>query len=221
MMQTLDGAYRDAPADMTAWLAGLDLQMTIAGAAARGKATRPVIDPCSETIIGHCPQADVQDLEAAVAAATAAFPGWAATSWAARRAALEEFAQALLTNQARLATIIACETGRPLRRAWSEVTFSADYIRLIARHDLAPESRDRPGQRAVLKYRPLGVVGAIVPWNGPVILAVAKIVNALLAGDTMVMRPSPFTPLSALYMGARRLQRHHRCRRHRRRHGGA
>src|SRR3546814_2298364 len=85
-----------------------------------------------------------------------------------------------------------------LRRAWGEVAFSADYVRMIAGQRLPDKAYRRAGLHAVLKHRPLGVVGAIAPWNGPVILAIAKIANALIAGDTLILRPSPFTPLSAL-----------------------
>src|SRR3546814_20317076 len=72
---------------------------------------------------------------------------------------------------------------------------------MIAGQRLPDKAYRRAGLHAVLKHRPLGVVGAIAPWNGPVILAIATIANALIAGDTLILRPSPFTPLSALYLG--------------------
>jgi aldehyde dehydrogenase (NAD+) len=134
-------------------------------------------------------------------AASAAFPAWAAEPWQNRRAALERFADQLQAAQQDLAVILACESGRPLRLTHNEMTYSVQYVRILASLDQPNQDLSRPGLKAVLKRKALGVVGAIAPWNAPVVLAVAKIANALLVGDTLVLRPSPFTPLSALYLG--------------------
>lgn len=200
MMQEAETIYSEVPQDVPSWLAGLGLEQTIAN---RDVASpyRDVVHPASGTIIGQCPEAQVSDVDAAVTAAREAFPGWAALDWQERRTRLEAFADALWDNRKSLALIVAAETGRPLRRAWSEVFFSVDYVRTIAAQDLPEIVYDRAGLKARLVHRPLGVAGAIAPWNAPVILAVAKIANALLAGDTIVLRPAPQTPLSALYMG--------------------
>ena len=116
-----------------------------------------------------------------------------------------------------LAMIVACESGRPLRRAWSEVRFAVDYVRILAAQMLPSRQLDRPGLRIVLNYKALGVVGAIAPWNGPVVLAVAKIANALIVGDTIILRPlrshrfRRFTwARSGGRFSPRCLQRHHR-----------
>jgi acyl-CoA reductase-like NAD-dependent aldehyde dehydrogenase len=197
----LDQAYQRAPSDPETWLAALELRMVIGGAEFVGDAIREVLDPCTEKAIALYPEAGIADLERAVAAAGAAFPDWSGAAWERRREALEAFADLLAAHHETLSIIVACESGRPLRRCWSEVSFAIDYVRIIAAAQLPPIRLDRANLRVELKRKALGVVCAIAPWNGPVILAVAKIANALLAGDTLVLRPSPFTPLSALYMG--------------------
>lgn len=199
--KTAEDAYAAAPADRPGWLSSLNLQMTIDGRDAPATSVGAVIDPSSETRIAIYPDADAKHVDIAVASAKSAFPDWAARPWDERRAALERFADLLLAEQDALATIVACESGRPLRRAWSEVAYSVFYVRTIAAAQLPPLRLDRPGFQVELKRKPLGVACAIAPWNAPVILAVAKIANALLAGDTLILRPSPFTPLSALFMG--------------------
>ncbi len=201
MTHTVDTAYRDAPADRREWLRSLDLQMTIDGRSAPTSGRRTTFDPVAGRDLVDYPQAGVADLDRTVAAALSACPGWAATSWAHRQAALVRFAELVEAHATTLSWMVACETGRPLRRAWSEVAVTGDYLRIIAGYELPDRAFDRPGVHATLTHRPLGVVGAIAPWNAPVILAAAKIANALLAGNTMVLRPSPFTPLSALYLG--------------------
>lgn len=201
MDKAIAALYAHAPTDAAAWIAACALEMTIDGADAPAAATASLTDPCTQRTIATCPQAELGHVDLAVAAAKRAFPGWAHTSWEHRRAALDRFAGLLVAEQDVLATILACESGRPLWRAWNEVAFAVRYVRIIAAVDLPPVRLDRPGLQVEFSRRPLGVACAIAPWNGPVILALAKIANALLAGDTLVLRPSPFTPLSALFMG--------------------
>lgn len=198
---TIEDVYRRVPKDPASWLASLALTMTIDGADVAGGPRGLVVDPCSEAPIANYPDATVTHVDLAVAAARRTFEDWSTQSWEARRAALDRFADLLVAHHNELATIVACESGRPLRRAWAECRFAIDYVRTIAAASVPDRQFDRPGLSVGLTHRSLGVVAAIAPWNGPVILAVAKIANALLAGDTLVLRPSPFTPLSALYLG--------------------
>ncbi|MEE4454014.1 aldehyde dehydrogenase family protein [Novosphingobium resinovorum] len=200
MMQEAETIYSEVPASIPGWIASLRLQQTIANRDVEA-ATRDVVHPADGEVVARCPEATVADVDAAVEAAQAAFPGWAVLGWSARRERLEAFADAIERNRKALAFIVAAETGRPLRRAWREVFFSIGFVRSIAAQQLPETVYDREGIRARLVHRPLGVVGAIAPWNAPVILAVAKIANALLAGDTIILRPAPQTPLSALFMG--------------------
>ena len=200
-MQGFEDIYAHVPADVPGWIESLSLQMTVDGRDAEPERLQDVIHACDEQVIARSPDAGLRHVDDAVAAAARAFAGWSATPWVERRALLERFADRLWEDRVALALIVAAEAGRPLRRAMSEVFFAVDYVRTIAAQELPELNYDRAGIRARLVQRPLGVVGAIAPWNGPVILAVAKIANALLAGDTMILRPSPFTPLSALRMG--------------------
>ncbi len=200
-MQVPDDLYERVPGDPPGWLAALGLQMTIAGADAPGSEWRTVWNPCAETAIATYPEADRSHLDRAVAAAKAAFPAWSAQSWQSRRDCLERFARAIEGAQRDMAIVLACESGRPLIWAWREINFAVHYLRILAAFDLPPRDLSRPGLRAEIKRRAIGVVGAIAPWNAPVVLAIAKIANALLVGDTMVLRPSPFTPLTALQLG--------------------
>jgi aldehyde dehydrogenase (NAD+) len=196
-----DDAYGLAPKDPAAWVEALNLQMTIDGADAPSAITSTVVYPCTERPIATYPDADLGHLEQSVAAAAEAFPDWAARSWQDRRVALERFADLLAAAQQDFAVILAVESGRPLRWTHREMSYSVHYIRILAALELPARDMSRPGLHAELKRKALGVVAAIAPWNAPVVLAVAKIANALLVGDTMVLRPSPFTPLSALYLG--------------------
>jgi aldehyde dehydrogenase (NAD+) len=196
-----EAAYLHIPADPAAWLKTLNLQMTINGVDAPSAQHAIVMHPGTENPIATYPEAGLTHLDLAMTAAAEAFPAWAAEDWARRRAALERFADQLQAAQQDLAVILACESGRPLRLTHNEMTYSVQYVRILASLDLPAQDVSRPGLKAVLKRKALGVVGAIAPWNAPVVLAVAKIANALLVGDTLVLRPSPFTPLSALYLG--------------------
>ena len=101
-----------------------------------------------------------------------------------------------------LAPLITTEQGKPLAKAKSEINSAVFFSRGYAALELAPEVlRDMPQQRVELHRRPLGVVGAITAWNYPVLLARWKIVPALLAGNTIVLKPSPHTPVATLRLG--------------------
>jgi aldehyde dehydrogenase (NAD+) len=197
----LDTLYSAAPASPAEWIATLDLQQTVGGADAAAASRADVPYPGTEAIVASAPVGDAATVDAAVLAAHAAFPGWSATPWAERQAALQRFADLIENDAQTLSYIVTSETGRPLRRAYSEVMGAVSYIRTVASVEPALQHVDHATSRIRLVQRPLGVVAAIAPWNGPVILAVVKIATALVAGNTSVLKPSPFSPLSALYFG--------------------
>ncbi|MBV5276343.1 aldehyde dehydrogenase family protein, partial [bacterium] len=98
-----------------------------------------------------------------------------------------------------LAPLITREQGKPLAKARSEINSAAFFSRGYAAVELVPEVlRDTPQQRVELRRRPIGVVGAITAWNYPVLMAMWKIVPAVLTGNTIVLKPSPYTPVAAL-----------------------
>ncbi len=109
-----------------------------------------IADPSTGTDLVDHPEAGIADLDRAVAAARAGFPGWAATGWLDRGAALRRFADLIEAHATALAWTVASETGRPLRRAWSEVAMTGDYLRIVAGHEPPDRTFDRPGVQATL-----------------------------------------------------------------------
>ena len=108
----------------------------------------------------------------------------------------------LVDHAGELQALLTAEQGKPLADALFEIHAAAWWIGEVAKLELPVVTSDAmPGQRSVTRRVPLGVVGAIVPWNFPVLLAIWKIGAALLAGNTMVLKPSPLTPLATLRLG--------------------
>lgn len=176
--------------------------MTINGETVYTKNTLPVINPANEEVIAQVPHADENDLNLAVHAARAAFPSWAALSVEERAQMLEEFADAIEQNSEELARLFTLEMGRPYQGALQEVSGAAKTVKFYAKQRLPREIlQDKDTHYVEKYYTPLGVAGLIVPWNFPVSLAVWKVSPALLTGNTVVLKPSPNTPLTTLYLG--------------------
>lgn len=165
--------------------------------APRGKGTIEVIDPSTEQPCGSVPSGDAADVDAAVAAAKAAFPTWAATSAAQRSAFIGQLTAKLDERKEELGALIAQELGMPV--GWSIAVqvglptgVMASYIPLPAEMD----KEETVGNSLVIK-EPVGVCGFITPWNYPLHQIVGKVAPALAAGCTMVLKPSSETPLNA------------------------
>lgn len=179
-----------------------DYKLLIAGALVDGDATMEVINPATEAMLAVAPRASVAQLNAAVAAAKAAFPGWARLPIGTRRAALVAFADAIEAETQALARLLTQEQGKPLADALAEVAYSLAFIRHFATFDLKPRALEQSETRRVHQHRrPLGVVAAITPWNFPILTVATKLPFALLAGNTMVLKPAPTTPLTTLRLG--------------------
>ncbi|MFJ7750933.1 aldehyde dehydrogenase family protein [Arthrobacter sp. NPDC097144] len=166
---------------------------------------RDILDPATGELVSKAPLHTVEDLEKAVAAARAAQPSWAALGHAGRREALNLAADAIDAAAEGLAELLSREQGKPLNgpNARFEVGGAAAWLRAAASFDLEPEVLvDDDGGRAELYYRPLGVVGAIGPWNWPMMISVWQLAPALRMGNTVVMKPSEYTPLSVLALAA-------------------
>lgn len=177
-------------------------KMLIDGRLVDGAGTFEVINPATEQVLATAPYASSVELDAAVSAANAAFPGWSSTPIATRRAALLGMADRLDEHREELARLHTQENGRPLANASREVEAAANYIRKHAAYDIETELRQgSPEHRTEVHRVPIGVVGAIIPWNVPIILFTFKVPFALLAGNTMVVKPAPTTPLATLRMG--------------------
>nr|WP_237688307.1 aldehyde dehydrogenase family protein [Arthrobacter jiangjiafuii] len=176
----------------------------LAAVAATGEG-RDIHDPATGDLVAAAPVHTVDDLEKAVAAARAAQPSWAAQGHAARREVLNRAADAVDASAEALAELLSREQGKPLNgpNARFEVGGAAAWLRAAAAFDLEPEVLvDDDGGRAELHFRPLGVVGAIGPWNWPMMISVWQLAPALRMGNTVVMKPSEYTPLSVLALAA-------------------
>jgi len=182
---------------------GADFRLLIGGKLVPGAAgTVDVINPATEQVVAACPRADVAQANQAVAAAKAAFPAWAAKTLAERRALLMKLADAIDARAPELASLLTQEQGKPLGGAFFELMVASANIRGIAAHDLPPVVlKDTPEAKVVRVRSPLGVVAAITPWNFPAIMMVTKLTPALLAGNTIVVKPAPTTPLTSLRVG--------------------
>jgi acyl-CoA reductase-like NAD-dependent aldehyde dehydrogenase len=177
------------------------VHMTIDGKPAAGNGTFDVINPADGSVLAKCPQGTVALLDQAVAAARRAFPSWAARPDADRIAMLNKIADSLQAHQQELAEMITKEQGKSLHGPGSrfEVGGAAAWTRVTAGLELPVEViQDNDQGRIELHRRPVGVVGSITPWNWPLIIATWHIMPALRVGCTVVIKPSPFTPLSTL-----------------------
>jgi acyl-CoA reductase-like NAD-dependent aldehyde dehydrogenase len=173
--------------------------MTIAGRAAVPSGTLPVYNPATRTVIAHAPSATEVQLNEAIRAAREAFRSWGRSSQSTRRDALNTVATVLEDNAASFAQLLTLEQGKPRAAAAAEIAGSVHWCREVATQDLHDEMiEDGVDRQVVTHFSPLGVVGAIVPWNFPVSLAIWKIAPALRTGNCIVVKPSPYTPMCLL-----------------------
>jgi acyl-CoA reductase-like NAD-dependent aldehyde dehydrogenase len=176
-------------------------RMTIDGRAIGAAASFGVVDPATGEVFATAPDCSRDQLGAALEAATRAGRAWQADE-AARVAALHAMADAIDAHTAELAALLTAEQGKPLPAAGYEVGETARWLRAAAALELPVETVLDDGRaRAELRRRPIGVVAAITPWNYPLLLAGWKLGPALRAGNTMVLKPSPYTPLATLRLG--------------------
>lgn len=175
--------------------------MVIGGQTVEAGASFAVTNPSTGAVVAHAPNASLADLDTAVAAAKAAFPDWSATGDGERQAACEAVTARLTDHAEELAQLLTAEQGKPLNglgsrfemggaQAWAGHTSGLSLPVKVLQDDEAG--------RVELHRKPLGVVGSITPWNWPVMIAIWHIMPALRTGNTVVIKPSPYTPLSTL-----------------------
>jgi acyl-CoA reductase-like NAD-dependent aldehyde dehydrogenase len=175
--------------------------MTIDGKDAAAERQFDVVDPALGEVTAQAPDCTPEQLDRAVTAAAAAQREWRADEDA-RRQAMLAFADAIIAASAELTAALSRETGKPLPVAGAEPAICATWLQYYASMQIPRELlADDDSVRIELAQRPLGVVAAITPWNFPLGLAMWKIAPALLAGNTVVLKPSPFTPLASLLLG--------------------
>jgi acyl-CoA reductase-like NAD-dependent aldehyde dehydrogenase len=177
-------------------------RLLIDGMLVAGVRSFDVINPATERVLASCPCADKAQLDRAVAAAKAAYPTWSMRPIAERRRLLMQVADELAARSTALARLLTQEQGKPLIQARREIERSAGMIKAFAAMDL-PDTvlKEAENVRIVQQRAPLGVVAAITPWNLPIILLMSKFAPALLAGNTLVIKPAPTTPLTTLRFG--------------------
>jgi len=175
------------------------LKFLINGRLEDGDLTMKVINPATAQEEFDCPRATIEQLDRAVAAAKAAFPAWSRTAIAQRKAVLLKMADIIEANATELARLLTQEQGKPIGDATGEVHGAAAFFRYFTSLDLpAKVLQDSDGALIEAHRRPLGVIGAIIPWNFPLILMAFKIPPALLAGNTVVVKPAATTPMATL-----------------------
>lgn len=167
-----------------------------------GEATLPVHNPATGGLIGRIPNLGKSETERAVAAAEAALPNWRAQTAKSRAEIMRRWNDLMVKHQEDLARLMTAEQGKPLSEARGEVVYAGSFLEWFGEEakrvygDLIPgPATDR---RIIVMKQPVGVVGAITPWNFPAAMITRKVGPAIAAGCTAVLKPSELTPYSAL-----------------------
>ena len=171
---------------------------------ARAGGSKPVTNPATGAVLGTVPFMGADETRAAIEAAAAAFPAWAARTAKDRATLLRRWYDLMLANADDLATLMTAEQGKPLAEARGEIAYAASFIEWFAEEakrvygDVIPGHQ--PDKRIFVLRQPVGVVAAITPWNFPSAMITRKAGPALAAGCTFVCKPAMQTPYSALAM---------------------
>jgi len=180
----------------------MEFTHTIDGRGLSSEASFDVINPATAAVLARCPDASRAQLDAAVAAAKRAFAGWSVLSFEERRDYLNSFGRAFKERMEDLIPLLVREQGKPMAAARAELSYTPLQIEKLCSLEVRNEIlRDNAQGRVELRYRPLGVVGIITPWNVPISIAVGRIAQALYTGNAAIQKPSPYTPLTTLKMG--------------------
>ena len=178
--------------------------LIIDGKAVSTQDSFPVLNPATEEIIAQCPRASGEHLDQAVAAARRAFPSWSLTAERERSRLIHALGDALEAHSDELAKLLTLEQGKPMGGfaglgsgfemggvvAWCHATADLELpVEVIQDNDEA---------RIEVHRKPLGVVGSITPWNFPLLIAIWHIIPALRSGNTVILKPSEYTPLTTL-----------------------
>ncbi|KAF8691019.1 aldehyde dehydrogenase family, partial [Rhizoctonia solani] len=178
-----------------------DYTHIINGKAVTSSMSMSVVNPANMQKIAEVPVADKELLDEAVAAARAAFPSWSTKSQEDRAAALLKMASVIEENMQEYKHILTSEQGKTLANAEFELGVCMAALRDTAELRLSDNVLFEDDEAKVIECRvPIGVCAGIIPWNFPLILAMLKLAPAILAGNTFILKPSPFTPLTSLRM---------------------
>ncbi|KAK4189853.1 aldehyde dehydrogenase [Podospora australis] len=161
--------------------------------------THAVTDPRTEDELWPCPIASTQDFEDAVAAANKAFESWSQTTLTERQGLLVKLADNLEQHRGELATYIGKETGKSVILSNIEIDGAVKQCLYYSQNGLEDEvQHEDENSKLVATHVPIGVVGAICPWNFPLILSNIKVVSSLVTGNCVIVKPSPFTPYGVM-----------------------
>jgi acyl-CoA reductase-like NAD-dependent aldehyde dehydrogenase len=176
-----------------------DFSLLIDGKLEQSELALDVINPALGEVFARCPAANQSHLDRAVKAARAAFGAWRGRSFAERAELVKKSSEVLRANQKALAELLTREQGKPLAQSAAEIDRGTAQSDGMVGIEIPTEVLvDDKQSHIELRYRPLGVVGIITPWNAPISLALGPLVSALYTGNTVVLKPSPYTPLTTL-----------------------
>lgn len=179
-----------------------DYKMLIGGRLVDGDHQMDVINPATEELFATVARASERQADEAIEAAATAFPAWAEVPLAERQAKVSQLADAIVANADRLARALTQEQGKPLAEAQGEIAWAEGYLRHYATLEIAERTiQDDASGLIQVRRRPLGVVAGIIAWNFPLLVACWKIGPAVIAGNTIVLKPAPTTPVTALMLG--------------------
>lgn len=177
-------------------------QLTINGVSQSSDEVLSVINPATGEPFIEVPSASIAQLNEAVEAAKCGFKTWKATSFEDRQAKVKEIGKIVEDNVDELAELVMLEQGKPRGNARGEIMASLRQVEVFGSIALEPEVlRDDENGKAVLTFDPIGVVGAITVWNYPFLAAMFKLIPGLVAGNAVIIKPSPYTPVSTLRLG--------------------
>jgi succinate-semialdehyde dehydrogenase/glutarate-semialdehyde dehydrogenase len=171
----------------------------------QGEPATPVIDPASGDTIARVPNLGAAETRGAIDAASRAFPAWSGLLAKERSAILRRWYELQLAHAEEIAQIMTAEQGKPLAESRGEVSYGASFVEFFAEEakriygETIPTHRK--GGRIIVHKQPVGVAGAITPWNFPFAMITRKVAPALAVGCTVVAKPAPDTPLTALALG--------------------
>ncbi|KAK9577161.1 hypothetical protein V6Z90_008847 [Aspergillus fumigatus] len=161
--------------------------------------TQHGINPANKEPNPPVPVASPAELDKAVAAAQVAFEQWSPFPLEDRRKALFAYSDALNAEKDGFTSLLTKEQGKPLSEAAMEVEMAVAWIKGLASLEIPEVVLENSSERKIVqRFTPIGVAAAIVPWNFPVLLAIGKVVSALITGNSIIVKPSPFTPYTAL-----------------------
>lgn len=180
----------------------MKFKLLIDGHLVDGVASLDVINPADGKVFAKCARANSEQLEEAISAARRSQPAWARLNHGERRAYIERLCDAIDSRHEEFARLLTREQGKPLRQARAEISGGMRRFRYYAALDCpAVVLRENETEQVIQYQSPLGVLAAITPWNFPFSLLVSKIAPGLAAGNTIVAKPAPTTPLTTLLLG--------------------